>query len=847
MRTLLRRALALAGIFIIVSLIISAAQAASRRTDHQQSASAADLAIALKKINTLGSVLYIAAHPDDENTAAITYFSKGRCYRAAYLSVTRGDGGQNLIGTEQGPHLGLLRTQELLAARRIDGGEQFFTRAIDFGYSKNPDETLRIWDREKVLSDMVWVIRTYRPDVIVNRFPKNGDGGHGHHTASAILGEEAFKAAADPKRFPEQLQFVETWQAKRLCWNTFRPQNSDRNGEETDTTQILKIDLGAYDPILGQSYTEIAGRSRSQHKSQGFGAPERRGSRVDNYYILGGEKAEKDVFDGIDTTWARVPGSEAVAELLASAEKQFHIREPKAIVPALIKAYGEMEKLAKNPWVDVKKRELLELIRGCAGLWLEATADRYQVSPGETLKITASALLRSGLDLSIEPGRITHGPSIEEKIVKLQENQAKRWDVSVKLPANAEVSGQYWLRSAPDAGVFPVANSQQIGTPESPDPVTATFTIRSGETKLEYIVPIIYRWVDPVQGELERPLEIAPKVTGRFDHEVYLFNNNAGRKLSIKLTPSGRAWKGSLQFKAPKGWAVSPETLAFEIKDSNADHNVFVTVTPLAGAENGIFTVGIADDGAAEAPLKSVVRISYPHIPTQTLFPDLEAKLVHANVKITGKQIGYIAGAGDEVADALQQMGFVVTLLSDADLESADLSVFDTIVAGVRAYNTRKSLKKVQSRLNQYVENGGTYVVQYCTASEADTSGMGPFSFTLGRERVTVEEADVRFEKPEHVILNTPNKITKDDFNNWIQERGLYFASKWDSKYETVLGMNDPGESNKLGSVLYTRHGKGVFVYTGISFFRQLPAGVPGAYRLFANIVSARGADTTNR
>lgn len=816
--------------------------------------SSADLAVALRKVNTLGSVLYIAAHPDDENTSLLAYLARERCVRAAYLSVTRGDGGQNLIGSEKGALIGLLRTQELLAARRIDGAEQFFTRAIDFGYSKNPEETLKIWGKDDVLGDMVWVIRNFRPDVIITRFPTNGDGGHGHHTASAILAAEAFKAAADPNKYPEQLKYTKTWQATRICWNAFMP----GRGGASDAPAPLAVDIGGFNPILGKSYTEIAGASRSQHKSQGFGAPERRGTRMDNLQIVGGEPAKSDFLENVNLTWSRVPGAENVAKLLAQAELEFDPRVPSKIVPILLKAHGELANIA-DPWAAVKRRELLEIIRGASGIWLEATAAAAGAAPGETVKIATTVIARSDLSFQLGPPEITFLSGIESKLVTLKRNELERTEINVKIPSDAELTEPYWLQSAAGKGLFAVKNMQQIGSPESEPAMRAKLNIHAGGQVLEYTVPVIYKWVDPVKGELSRPFVIAPPLTAEWDSKVYVFSGAGAKKVNFKLKAGAAKIAGALRPSPPKGWTCDPAEFTFNFDKKDDEASGSFNITPGEGAASGELRCLVEYKDGASAPARSVTRVDYPHIPIQTLFPPMEAALVRADVNIVGKNIGYIEGAGDEVAPALEQIGYKIQMLTDAELESGDLTKFDAIVAGVRAYNTRPRLRFAQKRLLQYVEAGGTYVVQYNTTQELVTNEIGPFPLTIGRDRVTVEEAPVKFIKNDHPLLTSPNKIRDADFDGWVQERGLYFArianeketggarfgpppaGSTDSRYESVFDMSDPGEPSKLGSLLFARHGKGVFIYTGLSFFRELPAGVAGAYRLFANLVSARG------
>jgi LmbE family N-acetylglucosaminyl deacetylase len=829
---------------------------------------AAQLALSLAKLKVMGSALYVAAHPDDENTALLAYWSRGRLVETAYLSMTRGDGGQNLIGAEKGELIGVLRTQELLAARRIDGAKQLFTRAIDFGYTKSAEETLELWGKEPVLADTVFAIRKHRPDVIVTRFPTTGEGGHGQHTASSILAEEAFKAAGDPSRFPEQLKHVQPWQPKRLLWNVFR---FGPDAKREPKPGWVGVDLGAYNALLGKAYTEIAAVSRSMHKSQGFGSAERRGTWLNDFEPRLGEPAKDDLFDGVDLTWGRVKGGEAVARVLDEATRAFDPKSPSAVVPLLVRAYTEMGKLAPDPLVEEKKKQTLELIRECAGLWLEAIAALPSASAGEDVKVTAAALNRSPLAIELEtvestpsasavsalgaastPGSSAPTPAAGPPATvagTLANNVPKRAELVVAIPKDAPVSNPYWLVEPPVKGLFTVRDQALIGLPESPAPLAVRFALRVAGERLVYETPVFFRETDPVKGEQYRRFEIVPAVTASLDEKQYLFAGDGERKpanraLTVTLRAERPSVEGTLRLRLPQGWTSAPESAPFALGKRGSELPVRFTITPPAAAGTG--AIEAVAEVSGERISRGVVTIDYPHVPVQVLFPSAEAKLVRVHVKTRKKEIGYVTGSGDEVPDGLRQLGYRVTLLDDEDLATADLSRFESIVAGIRAYNTRPRLKQLHGRLMDYVKNGGTYVVQYITTSDLVTDEIGPFPFKLSRDRVTREDAKVAFLSPEHPLLTSPNRITEADFDGWVQERGLYFASeaakdRWDARYETPIATHDPGETDKPGGLLYAKHGKGVFVYTGYAFFRQLPAGVPGAIRLFANLVSASG------
>lgn len=790
---------------------------------------AAELKLAIDKLGVLGSVLYVGAHPDDENTALLAYLAKGKLVRTAYLSMTRGEGGQNLIGPEQGDELGVIRTQELLAARRVDGAEQFFTRAIDFGYSKTSKETLEIWDKDKILSDVVWVIRKFRPDVIITRFTPT-IGGHGNHTSSAILAEEAFNASADSKRFPEQLKEVKPWQAKRLMFNTARFFDAS-----LDTASAVKIDLGNFNPLLGRSYSEIAGISRTNHKSQGFGASQYRGTNVNYFRYTLGDKPVTDLFDGIDLTWSRVPGSLDVASILEQVDKSFDCERPGASIPLLLKAYAAMDALHDDYYVDLKKKEIEEVIKECAGLWFDALAADYSTVPGMPQKVTVSVLNRSNETIRLDSVTIPYssGPVPAQS---LKENIPIQQSTTVTLPETFTYSNQYWLRELANKGSYNIPEQGMIGRADNKPPVKATFYLNLDGKQLAYSVPVQYRWVDPVQGELYRPFVVIPSVALNLEEKVYVFPSDAWKEIKLTLKSGRASVQGEVRLQLPEGWNSKPSSISFELKAKNDEKVVGFNVFPSGRAESGSFSVEANVEGRMLN--RGMITIQYNHIPSQVMLPPASGRLVRTNLSMDGKTVGYIMGAGDEVPTALRQMGYQVTLLTDDDIANRDFSHVDVIIAGVRAYNTRPALRLYQRRLMDYVKNGGTYIVQYMTAQREESENLGPYPFNVSRERVTVEEAPPIFLNPKHPLLNYPNKITAEDFKGWVQERGLYFANTWDSHYDTVLAFADPGESPLAGGLLYANYGKGHYVYTGYAFFRQLPAGVPGAYRLFSNIMS---------
>ncbi len=831
-----------------LAVMLGVVVAAAARAQTPPLPDAAERRIALEKLTVVGSALYVGAHPDDENGAMLAFLAKGRKVRAAYLSLTRGDGGQNLIGTEQGELLGVLRTEELLAARCVDGAEQFFTRAVDFGYSKTAEETLRIWGHDAVLADVVWVIRSFRPDVIITRFPADAEGGHGHHIASAILAGEAFSAAADPSRFPEQLAFVKPWQATRLVWNAWR-----RPGEPPAAggKARLTIDLGAYDPLLGRSWGEIAAASRAMHKSQGGAIPARRGSLPNDFVMVAGRPFTSDLFDGVDLTWRRIPGGETVGRLLGEAVTRYSDERPAAIVPPLLEALKALDGLEPGPWVEFKRTELLEVIKDCAGLWLEAAAEGPTAVPGGDLVVKASALNRSDVALSLLRTSLaltgqreslpTAGASPEAGAAPapptpLRENDSQVRTLTATLPRDLPVSQPYWLEGPHGNGVYAVPDQRLVGQPHSPPPAVATFIIGAGAEQLEYRVPVTYRWVDPVVGERTRTVAIVPRATVNLEAPVLVFPGAGAKVVRATVAAHAPETTAAIVARVPAGWRVEPAEVPVRLAKDGAETTVDFTVTPPTVEGGGELALLVRTDRSEAA--RSLVTVDHPHIPPQTLLPLAAAKLVRVDVPRAVRKVGYVMGAGDEIPAVLRQLGFDVTLLSDDDLANGDLRTYDAIVTGVRAYNTRPVLAQAEERLLAYAEGGGTLIVQYNTERGLVTDRLGPYPLTIGHERTTDETAPVSVLAPASPVLKRPEAIGAADWEGWVQERGLNYAATWDPRYQALLAMADPGEQPTRGALLIADYGKGIYIYTGLAFFRQLPAGIPGAIRLFVNLLA---------
>jgi LmbE family N-acetylglucosaminyl deacetylase len=800
--------------------------------------SSGELARALDRLLVVGNVLYVAAHPDDENTRLLAYLENERLVRTGYLSLTRGDGGQNLIGSEQGALLGLIRTQELLAARGVDGAEQLFTRARDFGYSKTPEETLSIWGKDEVLGDVVWAMRRFKPDVVITRFPTGGIETHGHHTASAILAEQAFRLAGDPRAYPEQLAWEKPWQPQSIVWN--KSQFFIKPGE--DLSSFLRVDIGAFNPWLGVSYGEMAATSRSMHASQGFGAAAQRGPALEYFKALVGPTPELSLFEGVDLSWRRVPGSARLVERLERARADFRPERPEAAIPALLDARDELARLPDNPWKAPKSAELRDAIVACAGAWLEATAGEAQTTPGASLAITVSALNRSPAAVTLKELRLPGG-SVVPIGKALSPSAPFELERAVEIPGDAPLTNPYWLEEAPSKGLYAVKDRRLVGLPEAPAPLAVDFVLAFGDRLLTVRRPVAFKWTDPVAGERRRPLEIAPAVMVNPAEHVMIFPDGAQKALRVVVKAGAAPARGTVRLEVPEGWRAEPASAPFDLAKKGDEARVSFRLTPpphaagappARGALHAIAEVGGRRYG------RGVTRIDHPHIPIQTLFPEAEVELVRFDLARNRAPIGYIPGAGDEVPAALRQVGYDVTILGDEQLESAPLGRFAAIVVGVRAYNVDHRLPFAHARLMDYVAGGGTLVAQYATNNRISKTPaeIGPFPFEISQERVTDERAKVAFELPANAVLTQPNKLGEADFDGWVQERGLYFAGKWDARYEAPLSMHDAGEPARRGGLLVARHGKGAFVYTGLAFFRQLPAGVPGAYRLFANLLA---------
>lgn len=801
---------------------------------------------AIQKLNFLGSVLYIAAHPDDENTRLISYLSNHIKAKTTYLSLTRGDGGQNLIGPELRALLGVIRTQELLAARRVDGGDQLFTRANDFGFSKDPEETLAIWNKEAVLSDVVLAIRKLKPDIIINRFDHRTPGTtHGHHTASALLSFEAFDLANDKNAFPNLLKDAVVWQPKRLFFNTnswfYRTQ---KEFDEANKHNRLSFDIGNFYPTKGLSNNEIASIASSQHLSQGFGRLSQRGSQNEYLEFLKGSALtdNSNLFQGIDTSWNRIKGGKAIGDILYEVETNFNFKNPSQHISQLVQAYVLIQNLEDVYWKTQKTNDIKSIIEMCVGLYLEASSETPTSTLNQTIKINVEALNRSNQNIILESVTLNNA-NIISKNVALKNNDSENFNIDYYISTEENYTTPYWLNKKGTLGMYEVENKGYIGLPETPTSIVVNFNLKIDNTSMTFQKPVIYRYAKPDKGELYRPFEIIPEAAVKISEKVLIFENDKQRDVQVIVKAGRDNLDGYVQINYPKDWKVFPEKQKVNIIHKDEEQTLIFTVVPPKNQSEGYLNPVVHLNDATYS--KELIEINYEHIPFQIVLLPSESKVVRLNIKKKGENIAYIAGAGDVVTESLQQIGYNVTTILPEMITAESLSKFDAVVIGIRAYNTVENLEFKQKLLFDFIANGGNMIVQYNTSRGLNTDNIAPYMLKLSSDRVTDENAEVRFLNPNHPILNYPNKITQQDFNGWTQERGLYFPNSWAADFTPILSMNDKNESPKEGSLLVAKHGKGYYIYTGLSFFREFPEGVSGAYRLFANMLSI-GKDDLN-
>lgn len=805
---------------------------------------AAEIYAKIEKLNFLGSVLYIAAHPDDENTRLISYMANSQKARTGYLSLTRGDGGQNLIGPELREFLGVIRTQELIEARKVDGGEQFFSRANDFGYSKVPTETLKIWNEKEVLGDMIYIIRKFQPDVIVTRFDYRTPGTtHGHHTSSALLAQQAFDLANDKNSYSSQLNLVKTWQPKRMYFNTsWWFYGTKDKFDSADKSNLANLSTGTYYQSLGKSNQEIAALSRSRHQSQGFGTSGARGDDMEYLEFTKGDKPKesKNIFEGIDTSWNRVEGGKSVGVLIAKIVADYDFKNPSASIPDLVKAYQLIQNLKNEHWKEIKTAEIKEIIASCAGLYLEAVAENQSATPDSNLTLNIEAVNRSEIQMTLESISILPENKNFSQNIALNNNADESIALKIHLPKSLEFTAPYWLKNQGTVGMYRVDDQINIGKPDIIREVKTLFNVKINEVVIPFERTVIYKFNDPVFGEVYRPFDIEPLVTTSFTDKVKIFNTDGKQLVSVKVNAGVANISGNLKLELPKEWKVTPENVAFSIALKGESKTYTFEVTPpKSSSEVDVKTIATVNNQTFD---KEKIMITYNHISHQQVLQPSISKFIKLDIKTGTEKIAYIMGAGDEVPTSLQNMGYSVTIVKPSEISMEYLKNFDVIMVGIRAYNTVEELEFKQNILLDLVESGKTMIVQYNTTGKLVTKKLAPYPLTISRDRVTEENATVTFLAPNHPVLNTPNKITSKDFENWVQEQGLYYPDVWDKAFTPIISSHDENETPKNGALLVAPFGKGYYIYTGLSFFRELPAGVSGAHRLLANLISLKNA-----
>jgi LmbE family N-acetylglucosaminyl deacetylase len=791
--------------------------------------------------------MYVAAHPDDENTRLISWLSNHMHVNTVYLSLTRGDGGQNLIGTEKGPLLGLLRTQELLQARKIDGGKQFFTRANDFGYSKTATETRSIWEEDEIMSDVVWAIRKFQPDILINRFDHNSNGRtHGHHTFSAIASLEAFDLSGDQLAFPDQLSEIKTWQPKRVFFNTsWWFYGSQENFEKADKSKMVSVDIGTYYPIRGISNNEIAAQSRSMHKCQGFGSAATRGSQMEYLEFLKGDPPTMEnggmtnIFEGIDMTWSRVSGGAKIDEKIGAILTSFDFSDPSASVPALIELRDVIQRINSPKHTVLIKRKLNELrqiIHWCTALYIEFTTNSEMASPGDSIDIQIELINRGTNNIILNnilllPANLT----LDEK-VELAFNDSKTIERRILIPEGVSYSSPYWLEeSMANVGMYVVRDQKLRGQPESDPIISASFNVSINEVEFQLAEILNYKYTDPAIGEIYSPVTIAPPVSVTLPEPVYLLANGQPADIVVEVRSHSDNVMGEVMLEVDDLWTVTPKSHTFSIDQTGDKRNFTFKVMPPEQERVATIRAKAMIDG--DLYERSYAKVDYDHISKQSAFLPSEAIIEHLKITIPNMRIGYIAGAGDVIPESLRQLGIIVDEIHIESTSLEQLKQYHSVVIGIRAFNTQSALTYFADDLWKYVESGGTVITQYSTFRGLKAE-PAPLPLNLSRDRITEENATLNILQPQHPIFNIPNKISESDFDNWVQERGLYFADEWDESFTPLLSGHDVGEDEKQGMLLVAPYGKGQYIYTGLSFFRQLPAGVPGAYRLFINMLA---------
>lgn len=783
--------------------------------------STADLYQRIQSFNFLGHVVYIAAHPDDENTRLISYLTHEKHAQVTYISMTRGGGGQNLIGTELSDALGILRTRELQAARSIDRGTQKFTSARDFGFSKHPDEALAIWGTADMVDELSQHLIEEPADIVIHRFDHRTPGTtHGQHTASAILSMLALEKiqSEDPAKSPQRVFFnTSPWFFRNL-------------EEVADTKRFMSIETGIYYPELGMANGEIAALATSQHRCQGFGRLGVREEQKEYLELIQGSMPEKDqLFSGINTTWSRVPGGDKVGTIVSKITEDFDFKNPKNHVPDLIQAYDLLEGLPNSYWKQKKLPELAQLIMDFQGVYLGAHTQKRETAPGEKLDFTLEINLQNPV---VQPQEIEIRFQNELLYKTTLTNQAKNIKVPLELifDKNTPYTTPYWLENPVLEGRYQIDENYPLGAPWITQGTELTMTWKVDGIELKKSIPITYRYADPSLGERIEPLQVLPKTKVDFVESLGIWTPNSTKKVAVSLTGSGDVAPGTLTLNLPSGWSATPNQI---VNAQQGIHEFMVTSSgdPFSGS------IGVDLTSGQTVFNQSVQYIAYEHIPTTAWVKKAQMRAVNVTLAHTGGVVGYLPGAGDKIPEAITSLGYELKLLQPDELNQNSLQQCKAIVVGIRAFNVYNNSQQLIDELLAYAKQGGNVLVQYNTTADLKSAQLGPYPLTIGRDRVTDQNAEVLFSKPNHPMLQHPNPLTPDDFQGWIQERGLYFPSQWDKNWASLLQMKDRDTGILESALLVAQYGKGRWTYTGLSLFRQLPYGVPGALKLFVNLI----------
>ncbi|MGE3382096.1 MAG: PIG-L family deacetylase [Pyrinomonadaceae bacterium] len=827
----------------------------------------------LKRLNTSASAMMIGAHPDDEDTALLSYLSRGENARTAYLSLTRGDGGQNIIGPELGEALGVIRTEELIQARKLDGAEQYFTRAYDYGFSKTLQEARLKWDENVILCDAVRAIRQFRPLVVVAQFSGTPADGHGQHQFAGYIAPLAVKAAMDASQCGGEGEAGEVWAVKKF-YVRHRGQGEPR----------LRVNTGKYDPLYARSYFEIAMEARSQHRSQEQGVLELRGDQYSSLNLQGSETKESGIFEGLDVSVAAAgtgqadPGK-ALAEVQDAAERalrEYDPRSPERILPHLINGYKAATRkgqfTAPNPPTEVFAREMrtrfADAIVAVLGLQIDALSDVETIAQGESFNVSAKIYgqQREGLQVKeislavpakpnlrpvanladVEWWMVKRGPAPSTNtpgFVTREAGMAAEY-FAVTVPPDADLTTPYWLVEPRRGDMYVMSGRPAVhGSPfQLPVPKALVTLEVNGET-LYVERPVEFRYADDVRGEIRRNVAVVPTITVGLDQNLMIIAAGAKateKQLAVTVTSnSSGAVSGKVALDLPAGWTAASDSADLNLTRKGESGSVQFKIRVPANARPGTYTLKATATIGDKSFSRSVRTLSYPHIQTHRLYSDAAVKANVIDLKTRPAKIGYIPGSGDSLPQAIAQMGLNIETIDERTLAAGDLSRFDTILVGIRAYQVRTDIVAHNKRLLEFAEKGGTLVVQY-QLSNYTQQGLAPFPARQG-PRVADETAKVTILDSSHPIFNVPNKITDADFEGWVQERNLYNFSTMDPKYKGLLEAHDVNEAENAGGLVVADIGRGKYVYCSYSLFRQLPAGVPGAYRLLANILAFKG------